>query len=111
VPKGQIRKALSGFYYVYYEGETYQDTRASNLGSEINAYGLAITLILKKVAQKLWGILNGNYFHKNELIVLQFLMLIWESYHVSHRAQKFFYLIIFGTLRFNRHLESKGIHC
>lgn len=30
MPEGQIRKALSGFYYVYYEGETYQTRGRGN---------------------------------------------------------------------------------
>lgn len=30
MPKGQIRKALSGFYYVYHEGETYQTRGRGN---------------------------------------------------------------------------------
>lgn len=30
MPKGQIRKALSGFYYVYYKGETYQTRGRGN---------------------------------------------------------------------------------
>ncbi|MGX7025594.1 ribosome small subunit-dependent GTPase A [Vagococcus hydrophili] len=30
MPKGQIRKALSGFYYIYHEGETYQTRGRGN---------------------------------------------------------------------------------
>ena len=30
MPEGQIRKALSGFYYVYYQGETYQTRGRGN---------------------------------------------------------------------------------
>ena len=30
MPEGQIRKALSGFYYVYYKGETYQTRGRGN---------------------------------------------------------------------------------
>ena len=30
LPQGQIRKALSGFYYVYYQGETYQTRGRGN---------------------------------------------------------------------------------
>lgn len=65
--KGQIRKALSGFYYVYYEGETYQ-TRGRGNFRKRKLTPMVGDYVDFESSTKTDGILKELLSRKNELI-------------------------------------------
>lgn len=67
MPKGQIRKALSGFYYVYYEGETYQ-TRGRGNFRKRKLTPMVGDYVEFESTTKTDGILKELLLRKNELV-------------------------------------------
>ncbi|MEG0288372.1 MAG: ribosome small subunit-dependent GTPase A [Carnobacterium sp.] len=67
VPKGQIRKALSGFYYVYFEGETYQ-TRGRGNFRKRKLTPMVGDYVEFESGNKEEGILKELLPRKNELV-------------------------------------------
>lgn len=67
LPIGQIRKALSGFYYVYHEGETYQTRGRGNFRNQ-NLTPLVGDEVLFESDNVTDGILKKLLPRKNELI-------------------------------------------
>lgn len=67
MPKGQIRKALSGFYYVYSEGETYQ-TRARGNFRVRDITPLVGDIVEFESGNLTDGMLLSIYPRKNELV-------------------------------------------
>lgn len=67
LPRGQIRKALSGFYYVYCEGETYQ-TRGRGNFRKRNLTPLVGDEVIFESGNQDEGILKELLPRKNELV-------------------------------------------
>ncbi|ALV20946.1 MULTISPECIES: ribosome small subunit-dependent GTPase A [Carnobacterium] len=67
MPKGQIRKALSGFYYVYFEGETYQ-TRGRGNFRKRKLTPMVGDYVEFESGNKEEGILKELLPRKNELV-------------------------------------------
>lgn len=64
--KGQIRKAISGFYYIYSEGETYQ-TRGRGLLRKENITPLVGDKVLFESTTKKDGVLTEVLPRENQL--------------------------------------------
>lgn len=67
MPEGQIRKALSGFYYVYYQGETYQTRGRGNFRNR-NLTPLVGDFVEFESGNKDEGILKELLERRNELV-------------------------------------------
>lgn len=67
MPRGQIRKALSGFYYVYFQGETYQ-TRGRGNFRKRKLTPLVGDFVEFESGNQDEGILKEIYERKNELV-------------------------------------------
>lgn len=67
MPKGQIRKALSGFYYVYSEGETYQTRGRGNFRVR-DITPLVGDIVEFESGSLTDGMLHSIYPRKNELV-------------------------------------------
>jgi len=67
LPEGQIRKALSGFYYVYYQGETYQTRGRGNFRNR-NLTPLVGDFVEFESGNKDEGILKELLERRNELV-------------------------------------------
>lgn len=67
MPKGQIRKALSGFYYVYFRGETYQTRGRGNFRNQ-DLTPLVGDYVRFESNNKKEGILKELLPRKNELV-------------------------------------------
>lgn len=67
MPEGQIRKALSGFYYVYYQGETYQ-TRGRGNFRKRELTPLVGDYVLFESGNLKEGVVQDLLPRKNELV-------------------------------------------
>ena len=67
MPEGQIRKALSGFYYVYYKGETYQ-TRGRGNFRKRDLTPLVGDYVLFESGNLSEGVVQELLPRKNELV-------------------------------------------
>lgn len=67
MPRGQIRKALSGFYYVYFQGETFQTRGRGNFRNR-NLSPLVGDYVEFESGNKDEGIIKELYERKNELV-------------------------------------------
>lgn len=67
MPEGQIRKALSGFYYVYYQGETYQTRGRGNFRNR-NLTPLVGDFVEFESGNKDEGVLKELLERRNELV-------------------------------------------
>lgn len=67
MPKGQIRKALSGFYYVYFQGKTYQ-TRGRGNFRKRKLTPLVGDLVEFESGNQDEGIIKEMYERQNELV-------------------------------------------
>lgn len=67
MPRGQIRKALSGFYYVYYQGETFQTRGRGNFRNR-NLSPLVGDYVEFESDNKDEGVIQELHERKNELV-------------------------------------------